>query len=187
METKPSLAPIPEVKKFLRRDSTCQTMTDSSGITEKKGKDVTNGFQKNGGKPTKPVSSRPAKIDVSNGTKKILTNADIDAKLNKLLNDNKDDDINNLHKETKNSGTSCDDMPIQTEKKEVSEVDIEKEAERIAIEKIDVVVKAAEEHAENMIKQANEEAAKTNQEENGTIKKSGSEDVIPSTCPLSIQ
>lgn len=193
METKPvpdsvKIAPAPGVKKFLRRDSTCQTMDDGSvGVMEKNGKEATNGFKKTGGKPTKTIAPRPAKIDVANGTKKILTNADIDTKLNKLLNDNVEDEKNSIHKETKNSETSCDDLPVEREKKEVTEVDMDKEAERIAIEKIDVVVKAAEEHADSMIKHANEESVKINQEENGTIKKSDSEDVLPSTCPLSFQ
>lgn len=191
METKPvpdsvKVAPAPTVKKFLRRDSTCQTMDDGTvGVIERKGKEVTNGFKKTGGKPLKTIAPRPAKIDVANGTKKILTNADIDTKLNKLLNENIEDDKNENHKETKKSETNCDDVPVQTEKKEVTEIDMDKEAERIAIEKIDVVVKAAEEHADSMIKQDHEESVKTNQEENGTIKKSNSEDVLPSTCPLS--
>lgn len=142
-----------------------------------------NGVKKSNDKLAKKIPSKPAKIDVANGTKKMLINAEADSKLNKLLNEIKDEGKNGVSKvaKTVETSTSSDDLPQQKEdKKETAEMDSDKEAERIAIEKIDVVVKDAEERAE--------EIAKSNQEENGTVTKAESdEETLPSTCPLSLQ
>lgn len=180
--------PAPEVRKVLRRDSTSQTMTDGVGGVAQKENDATNGLKKNDSKPVKKISTKSTKTDVANGTKKVLTDSEIDEKLNRLLNGKKEDKNDIPQTKSCETSTSCDDLGNETgENKKPDEIDLDKEAERIAIEKIDVVVKDAEELVEDIIRKTQEETIKANQEGNGTLRKSDSDDALPSTCPLSIQ
>lgn len=156
-------------------------MTDDLGEKMISSKDITNGVKKSPAKTTKKSPPKQAKLDAGNGMKKTLSNAAIDAKLDALLQAEKEGVKNGVVKEvqTSETGTNSDDLPTENGKaKEMEDIDLEKEAERIAIEKIDVVVKDAEERAAEILK---------NQEENGAIKRNDSDDALPSVCPYALQ
>lgn len=70
--------PPPEVRKILRRDSTCQTMTDTLNDVLSSKNGITNG--------TKDGNKFP-KTDASNGKSKMLSNSEVDAKLTRLLSE----------------------------------------------------------------------------------------------------
>ncbi|KAG8194277.1 hypothetical protein JTE90_004510 [Oedothorax gibbosus] len=70
--------PPPEVRKVLRRDSTCQTMTDTlTEIIPSKYKNSLTGINEDKNK----------KSEKTNGTKKTSSNSEMDAKLTKILNE----------------------------------------------------------------------------------------------------
>ncbi|XP_054709668.1 uncharacterized protein LOC129219333 [Uloborus diversus] len=152
--------PAPEVRKFLRRDSTCQTMSDGVETMTITPKDV-----KNGGKPKKKAAT-----DFGNGTKKHVANVEVDTNLSKLLEDLKNDE--DAAKDLKDQVTTTEKKTSmessESSKKKGDKVDIksdaDKEAERIAIEKIDVVVKDAEERVgKEATTQSNHEGSEANE------------------------
>ncbi|KFM75399.1 DNA damage-regulated autophagy modulator protein 1, partial [Stegodyphus mimosarum] len=174
--------PPPEVRKFLRRDSTCQTMTDTVDNVI-----IPTKF-KNGTKKSDNKDAKTPKTDIANGTNK-LVDSDVDAKLKRLLNEN--DDIEEQNgKESVEACTehdvsiSCDGSTTTKDekinKKKTEKEDEDREAEQNAIEKIDVVVKEAEDHANNV------ETLAT-QNETGSLKKSDSDEALTSVSPLSLQ
>ncbi|GFY38855.1 uncharacterized protein TNIN_401251 [Trichonephila inaurata madagascariensis] len=164
--------PPPEVRKVLRRDSTCQTMTN-----------VLEDVLKSAPKPLKEAPLTSSKISDTNGADKVLSSSEVDAKLTRLLSecdssaDSKDDKNVADQQLTPKDG----DLITSNGNTNSAKEDAEKEEERIAIEKIDVVVKHAEDSAI-------EPVTSTQQDNNSSVaKKTEGDDSQPSACPLSVQ
>ncbi|KAF8791025.1 uncharacterized protein LOC129960861 [Argiope bruennichi] len=162
--------PPPEVRKVLRRDSTCQTMTNALDDALKT-------------VPVKSIKTASTKTSTAEGTNtstKEMPNTEVDVKLTRLLSecdaveDSKDDSKAEMKTTEQNVSTSCDDLVASNGNVKNSKEDQDKEEERIAIEKIDVVVKNAEEAA-------------TAKHDEDSPRKTDTEEAQPSNCPLSVQ
>ncbi|GIX66723.1 uncharacterized protein CEXT_530381 [Caerostris extrusa] len=160
--------PPPEVRKVLRRDSTCQTMTNALDDANKS---------------IKATSMKPAKVDGMNNTDNVLSSAEVDAKLTRLLSecDTKNETKLEKHSAEQNVSTSCEDLIASNGNAKSLKEDADKEEEMKAIEKIDVVVKDAEDAATDPIKLTHKEDNSYDSRKNDT------EEAQPSTCPLSVQ